>query len=93
MKEGHGGTGKGCHWKRKVSAALPYRLSLPKTVHFFTFGDKVLWVLLLEVKGHGSRGITGWFITRARVRAHYMCAMFFEKQVFRADGRGLKGGG
>ena len=92
MKEGHGGTGKGCHWKRKVSAALPYRLSLPKTVHFFTFGDKVLWILLLEVKGHGSRGITGWFITRARVRAHYMCAMFFEKQVFRADGRDLKGG-
>ena len=55
-------------------------------------GDKVLWVLLLEVKGHGSRGITGWFISRVRARAHYMCAMFFEKQVFRPDGRGLKGG-
>ena len=93
MKEGHEGTGKGCHWKRKVSATLPYRLSLPKTVHFFTMGDKVLWVLLLRVKGHGSQGITGWFITRVRVRAHYMCAMLFEKQVFRPDGRGLKGGG
>ena len=92
MKEGHGDTGKGCHWKRKVSAALPYRLSLPKTVHLFTMGDKVLWILMLRVKGHGSRGITGWFITRVRVRAHYMCAMFFEKQVFRPDGRDLKGG-
>ena len=36
----------------------------------------------------GSRGGS----LRARVRAHYMCAMFFEKQVFRPDGRGLKGG-
>ena len=79
--------------KREVAAALPYRLSLPETVHLFTLGDKALWVLMLRVKGHGSRGITGWFITRVRVRAHYMCAMFFEKQVFRPDGWGLKGGG
>ena len=92
-RRGAGFLEKGCHWKRKVSAALPYRLSLPKTVHFFTFYDKVLWILLLGVNGHGSRGITGWFITRVRVRAHYMCAMFFEKRVFRPDGWGLKGGG
>ena len=93
VKEGHGGTGKGCHWKRKVSATLPYRLSLPKTVHFFTMGDKVLWVLLLEVKGHGSRGITGWFITRARVRAHYMCAMFFWETGLPGGWQGFEGRG
>ena len=93
VKEGHGGTGKGCHWKRKVSAALPYRLSLPKTVHFFTMGDKVLWVLLLGVKGHGSRGITGWFITRARVRAHYMCAMFFWETGLPGGWQGFEGRG
>ena len=93
MKEGHEGTGKGCHWKRKVSAALPYRLSLPKTVHLFTMGDKVLWILLLGVKGDGSRGITGWFITRARVRAHYMCAMFFWRNRSSARMAGVEGRG
>ena len=82
----------GATGKREVAASPPYRLSLPETVHFFTLGDKVLWVLMLRVKGHGSRGITGWFITRVRVRAHYICDHFFKKLVFRPDGRGLKGG-
>ena len=45
--------------KREVAASPPYRLSLPETVHFFTMGDKVLWILMLRVKEHGSRGITG----------------------------------
>ena len=93
MKEGRGGTGKGVSLEKESAATLPYRLSLPETVHFFTLGDKVLWILLLGVKGDGSRGITGWFITRVRVRAHYMCGHFLEKPVFRPDGWGLKGGG
>ena len=71
--------------KREVAASPPYRLSLPETVHFFTMGDKVLWILILRVKEHGSRGITGWFFTRVRVRAHYMCAMFFLRN--RSSGR------
>ena len=38
----------------------------------------------------GSRGGS----SRAHAYAHIICVpCFFEKQVFRADGRGLKGGG
>ena len=93
VKEGRGGPRKGgVTGKREVAASPPYRLSLPETVHLFTLGDKVLWILMLRVKEHGSRGITGWFFTRVRVRAHYMCDHFLEKPVFRQDGRDLKGG-
>ena len=77
-RRGAGAPERGCHWKKAVSAALPYRLSFPKTVHLFTMGDKVLWILLLGVNGHGSRGITGWFITRARTRTLYVCHVFWE---------------
>ena len=93
MKEGRGGTGKGVSLEKESAATLPYRLSLPETVHFFTLGDKALWVLMLRVKGHGSRGDHGVVHhARTRTRTLYVCHVFFEKQVFRPDGWGLKGG-
>ena len=47
------------------------------------------------------RGEGGWFTgdhgvvhyARTRTRTLYVCHVFFEKQVFRPDGWGLKGGG